>query len=100
MLRSRSPGLLLGRGREGGVDHAQAQSELSVVDTDDHQAAGVSGIAFRGADWNRRPWMTGTAFDVWEIVAASRASASPRLCRGRESPTSGKPGGAIVAARA
>jgi hypothetical protein len=30
------------------------------------------GIAFRGADWNRRPWVIGTALDVWEIVAASR----------------------------
>ncbi len=36
------------------------------------------GIAFRGADWNRRPWVIGTALDVWEIVAASRAFESPR----------------------
>jgi hypothetical protein len=36
------------------------------------------GIAFRGADWNRRPWVIGTALDVWEIVAAARDSASPR----------------------
>ncbi len=35
------------------------------------------GIAFRGADWNRRPWVIGTALDVWEIVAASRRFASP-----------------------
>jgi uncharacterized protein (DUF433 family) len=31
------------------------------------------GIAFRGNDWNRRPWVIGTALDVWEIAAASRA---------------------------
>ena len=31
------------------------------------------GIAFRGSDWNRRPWVIGTALDVWEIVAAARA---------------------------
>lgn len=31
------------------------------------------GIAFRGSDWDRRPWVIGTALDVWEIVAASRA---------------------------
>src|SRR6202045_1625431 len=31
------------------------------------------GIAFRGSDWNRRPWVIGTALDVWEIVAASRS---------------------------
>lgn len=35
------------------------------------------GIAFRGADRNRRPWVLGTALDVWEIVAASRRFASP-----------------------
>jgi len=31
------------------------------------------GIAFRGSDWNRRPWVIGTALDVWEIAAATRA---------------------------
>lgn len=35
------------------------------------------GIAFRGADWSRRPWVIGTALDVWEIVAASRRFVSP-----------------------
>lgn len=30
------------------------------------------GIAFRGADWERRPWVIGTAFDVWQIVDAQR----------------------------
>lgn len=35
------------------------------------------GIAFRGSDWNRRPWVLGTALDVWEIVAASRRFPSP-----------------------
>jgi uncharacterized protein (DUF433 family) len=28
------------------------------------------GIAFRGADWARRPWVVGTALDVWEIIRA------------------------------
>jgi uncharacterized protein (DUF433 family) len=28
------------------------------------------GIAFRGADWERRPWIIGTGLDVWEIVRA------------------------------
>jgi uncharacterized protein (DUF433 family) len=32
----------------------------------------LPGIAFRGSDWNRRPWVIGTALDMWEIVAASR----------------------------
>ena len=35
------------------------------------------GIAFRGSDWNRRPWVIGTALDVWEIVAAGRAYDTP-----------------------
>jgi len=30
------------------------------------------GIAFRGDDWDRRPWVIGTAFDVWQIVDAYR----------------------------
>jgi uncharacterized protein (DUF433 family) len=36
-----------------------------------------AGIAFRGADWNRRPWVIGSALDVWEIAAALRGFASP-----------------------
>ena len=36
-----------------------------------------SGIAFRGSDWSRRPWVIGTALDVWEIVAASRSHGTP-----------------------
>ena len=28
------------------------------------------GIAFRGDDWDRRAWMSGSALDVWEIVRA------------------------------
>lgn len=28
------------------------------------------GIAFRGRDWDRRPWVIGTALDVWQIVRA------------------------------
>lgn len=28
------------------------------------------GIAFRGGDWERRPWVLGTAFDVWQVVEA------------------------------
>jgi len=36
------------------------------------------GLALRGSDWNRRPWVIGTALDVWEIVAASRGFASPQ----------------------
>jgi len=35
------------------------------------------GIAFRGSDWSRRPWVIGTALDVWEIVAAARAYDTP-----------------------
>lgn len=34
------------------------------------------GIAFRGADWERRPWVIGTALDVWQIVDAHRQMGS------------------------
>jgi uncharacterized protein (DUF433 family) len=30
------------------------------------------GIAFRGTDWERRAWVVGTAFDVWQLVEAYR----------------------------
>jgi hypothetical protein len=30
------------------------------------------GIAFRGEDWDRRPWLIGTAFDVWQVIDAYR----------------------------
>jgi len=30
------------------------------------------GISFRGADWERRAWVIGTALDVWQIVDAHR----------------------------
>lgn len=28
------------------------------------------GIAFRGAGWERRAWVIGTAFDVWQLIEA------------------------------
>lgn len=34
------------------------------------------GIAFRGDDWDRRPWVIGTAFDVWQVVDAHRDAGS------------------------
>jgi hypothetical protein len=37
------------------------------------------GIAFRGADWERRPWLIGTAFDVWQVVDAHRDLGSVEL---------------------
>lgn len=30
------------------------------------------GIAFRGDDWDRRPWVIGTAFDIWQVIDAYR----------------------------
>ena len=35
------------------------------------------GIAFRGSDWDRRPWVIGTALDIWEIVGAARSYGTP-----------------------
>ena len=28
------------------------------------------GLAFRGRDWGRRPWIVGAGLDVWELIAA------------------------------
>jgi uncharacterized protein (DUF433 family) len=30
------------------------------------------GIAFKGTDWDRRPWVIGTGFDVWQVIDAYR----------------------------
>lgn len=34
------------------------------------------GLAFRGRDWGRRPWIPGTGVDVWELIAAYRSFGS------------------------
>jgi uncharacterized protein (DUF433 family) len=36
------------------------------------------GLAFRGSDWDRRPWVIGTALDVWEIIEALRDYGTPK----------------------
>lgn len=41
------------------------------------------GIAFRGADWERRAWVIGTALDVWQIVEAHQSIGSvERMAQG------------------
>ena len=57
------------RRTKGAVVEALAEEAL--------RARRFPGIAFRGSDWNRRPWVIGTALDVWEIVAASRSYGTP-----------------------
>jgi len=37
------------------------------------------GISFRGADWERRAWVIGTALDVWQIVEAHQDIGSIEL---------------------
>jgi uncharacterized protein (DUF433 family) len=56
------------RRSKGAVVEALAEEAL--------KARRFPGLAFRGADWNRRPWVIGTALDVWEIVAACRSFGS------------------------
>ena len=34
------------------------------------------GIGFKGADWERRAWVIGTALDVWQVVDAHREMGS------------------------
>ncbi len=37
------------------------------------------GLAFRGPEHDRRPWVIGTALDVWEVVEAYKAMGMERL---------------------
>ena len=57
------------RRSKGAVVEALAEEAL--------RARRFAGLAFRGADSDRRPWVIGTALDVWEVVAASRSFESP-----------------------
>lgn len=52
------------RRSKGAVVEALAEEAL--------RARMFPGIAFRGEDWERRPWVIGTALDVWQIVDAYR----------------------------
>ncbi len=36
----------------------------------------LPGIAFRGDDWDRRAWVLGTSFDVWEVVRSFQDTGS------------------------
>lgn len=49
------------------------RSKGSVVETLAEEALKarlIPGIAFRGDDYDRRAWLIGTSFDVWQIVDA------------------------------
>ncbi len=43
---------------------------VEMLATEALKARRIPGIAFRGQDWDRRPWVIGTALDVWQIVEA------------------------------
>jgi hypothetical protein len=43
------------------------------------------GIAFRGDDWDRRAWVVGTSFDVWEVVRAYQQLGSADAVAGGKS---------------
>jgi uncharacterized protein (DUF433 family) len=48
-----------------------SKSRLVEVLTDEaERCRRYPGIAFRGSDHHRRPWLIGTPFDVWEVVQA------------------------------
>jgi len=47
------------------------RSKSAVVEALTEEAAVMrrfAGIAFRGDDWDRRPWVVGTGLDLWEVV--------------------------------
>jgi uncharacterized protein (DUF433 family) len=48
-----------------------SRSKSAIVEALTEEAATIRrfpGIAFRGDDWARRPWVIGTGLDVWEIL--------------------------------
>lgn len=52
------------------------RSKSAVVEALSEEAATLRrfpGVAFRGEDWDRRPWVIGTSLDVWEIVDMLRS---------------------------
>ena len=52
------------------------RSKSAIVEALAEEAATIRrfpGIAFRGEDWARRPWVIGTGLDVWEIVDMLRS---------------------------
>lgn len=58
--------------REAKRTHRSKGAVLEGLAQEALNARRFPGIAFRGADWNRRPWLIGTALDVWEVVRAAR----------------------------
>lgn len=56
------------------------RSKSAVVEMLTEEAARMRrfpGLAFRGDDVARRPWVIGTGLDVWQIVEASEHFSSP-----------------------
>jgi uncharacterized protein (DUF433 family) len=52
------------------------RSKSAIVEGLAEEAATIRrfpGLAFRGDDWDRRPWVIGTGLDIWEIVDMLRS---------------------------
>lgn len=52
------------------------RSKSAIVEALAEEAATIRrfpGIAFRGEDWDRRPWVIGTGLDAWEILDMLRS---------------------------
>jgi uncharacterized protein (DUF433 family) len=50
------------RTRRSKSDLVEALTEEAI------QTRRFAGLAFRGEDWNRRPWVIGSGLDVWELI--------------------------------
>ncbi len=50
------------RTRRSKSDLVEALAEEAII------TRRFAGLAFRGEDWNRRPWLIGTGLDVWELI--------------------------------
>ncbi|MFN8514779.1 MAG: hypothetical protein U0232_27595 [Thermomicrobiales bacterium] len=82
MVKSKPFTLRLSEGTDAWVEHESRRTKRSkgaVVEALTEEAVRMRrfpGIAFRGPEHDRRAWVIGTAFDVWEIVSGYRDSGS------------------------
>jgi hypothetical protein len=78
MVKSKPFTLRLSEGTDAWIEHESRRTKRSkgaVVEALTEEAVRMRrfpGIAFRGPEHDRRAWVIGTAFDVWEIIEGFR----------------------------
>jgi uncharacterized protein (DUF433 family) len=78
MVKSKPFTLRLSEGTDAWIEHESRRTKRSkgaVVEALTEEAVRMRrfpGLAFRGPEHDRRAWVIGTAFDVWEIIGGYR----------------------------